>query len=108
MEGEAASNPAATVSALFALTAFIVALCSRRFETALKWSAVIAAGCLLLFVVLILGYAPELLLTGYGLGRLFGYAAIVVGFGLIGHSIRRGFLLFFSLFRRAPKQAPPP
>jgi hypothetical protein len=107
MEGETVSNPAGTISALFALTAFIVALCSRRFATALKWSAVIAAGCVLLFVALTLGYAPEILLSGYGMGRLLGYAVVVVLLGLLGHGIRKLFSLFFGLFRRTPREAPP-
>ena len=65
-----------SVQALFAVAALIVGLCSHRFVTALKWSLVLGASCLMLFIVIALAVRYQSENPGVLAGYLAGASAL--------------------------------
>ncbi len=107
METEAAANPSGAIVALLALVALVVGLFSRRFRMAVIWGAVIGGACLVLFLGILLAYAPDIQLSAAVTGRLFGYWLFPFLLGLLGFGIREILSLILGLFARSPGQAPP-
>ena len=90
------------VQALFAVAALIVGLCSHRFVTAFKWSLVLGACCLMLFIVIALAVRYESENPGVFAGYVAGASGSVVLFGMLGYGVRWVFASLFSRLRRTP------